>query len=529
MEGRYIVPALKKKNKSHDVERESWDELRRRINGLVNKVNTNNLRHVVLELLEENLIRGRGLLCRSCIKSQIASPLFSDVIAALIAVVNSRFPLIGDLLLRRLVLQIQKAYDRNDKPRLLAVVRFLAHLVNQRVVNETIALELLLKLLVEPTGDTVEVAVVFVTECGALLQEVSPRGLNLIFDSFRRILHEGDLEYRSRCLIESLVTLRRLNFKDHPAIRPQLDLVDLENQVTHEIFFFDDIDPETSLDVFKPDPAFQQNESKYELMKKQILGEEDLDLEEEEEEEEEDKDDDDDDERVIKDDTDTDLVNLRRTIYQTIMSSLDFEEAGHKLLKIRLEQGQEMELCVMVLECCTEEKTYRSFYGHLAHRFCLRSKVYRECFENLFVQQYSMVHRFETNKLISVATFFGHLLATDALPWHVLSYVQLTEEDTTSSSRIFLKNLFLQRLSELLGIKLLNEKLHDPTMEETFESIFPKDHLKNTLFSINFFTKIGLGGITQKLRQFIAKRKETDSEESSGDDGTKRKRRRKRG
>ncbi|CAL9218657.1 unnamed protein product [Arabidopsis halleri] len=255
-------------------------------------------------------------------------------------------------------------------------------------------------------------------------------------------------------------------------------------------------------------------------MKKQILGEEDTDLEE-------DDDDDDDDERVIKDDTETDLVNLRRTIYQTIMSSLDFEEAGHKLLKIRLEQGQEMELCVMVLECCSEEKTYRSFYGHLAHRFCLRSKIYRECFENLFVQQYSMVHRFDTNKLISVATFFGHLLATDALPWHVLAYVRLTEEDTTSSSRIFLKNLFLQ-LSELLGIKLLNEKLHDPTMEETFESIFPKDHLKNTLFSINFFTKIGLGGITQKLRQFIAKRKETDSEELS-DDETERKRRRKRG
>lgn len=500
-----MVPALKKKDKTRDVERESWDELRRRINGLVNKVNATNLRHVILELLEENLIRGRGLLCRSCIKSQIASPLFSDVIAALIAVVNSRFPLVGDLLLRRLVLQIRKAYDRNDKPRLLAVVRFLAHLVNQRVANETIALELLLKLLVEPTGDTVEVAVVFVTECGATLQEVSPKALNLIFDSFRRILHEGELEYRSRCLIESLVALRRINFKGHPSIRPQLDLlVDLDEQVTHEISFLDDIDPETSLDVFKPDPEINKNESKYELLKKEILGEEDTDLEEE--------DDDDDDERVIQDDTGTDLVNLRRTIYQTIMSSLDFEEAGHKLLKIRREQGQEMELCVMVLECCTDEKTYRSFYGHLAHRFCLRSKVYRECFENLFVQQYSMVHRFNTNKLMSVAKFFAHLLATDALPWHVLGYVQLTEEDTTSSSRIFLKNLFLQ-LSELLGIKVLNEKLHDPTMEETFESIFPKDHLKNTLFSINFFTYIGLGSITQKLRQLIAKRKKPDSRE----------------
>jgi len=120
---------------------------------------------------------------------------------------------------------------------------------------------------------------------------------------------------------------------------------------------------------------------------------------------------------IIQDDTETDLVNLRRTIYQTIMSSLDFEEAGHKLLKIRLEQGQGMELCVMVLECCTEEKTYRSFYGHLAHWFCLKSRVYRECFENLFVQKYSMVHRFDTNKLISVATFFAHILATNSLPW----------------------------------------------------------------------------------------------------------------
>ncbi|KAL1217356.1 hypothetical protein V5N11_018610 [Cardamine amara subsp. amara] len=205
--------------------------------------------------------------------------MFSDVIAALISVVNSRFPLIGDLLLRRLVLQIQKAYDRNDKPRLVAVVRFLAHLVNQRVANETIALELLLKLLVEPTRDSVEVAVAFVTECGATLQEVSPRAFNLIFDSFLRVLHEGDLEYRSRCLIESLVTLRRFNFKGHPAIRPELDLlVDSEEQVTHEISFLNEIDPETSLDVFKPDPKFHQNESKYLLMKKELLGEEDTDL-----------------------------------------------------------------------------------------------------------------------------------------------------------------------------------------------------------------------------------------------------------
>jgi pre-mRNA-splicing factor CWC22 len=42
----------------------------------------------------------------------------------------------------------------------------------------------------------------------------------------------------------------------------------------------------------------------------------------------------------IEDETGTNLVNLRRTIYLTIMSSLDFEEAGHKLMKIQLAPGQ---------------------------------------------------------------------------------------------------------------------------------------------------------------------------------------------
>ncbi|KAG2318388.1 hypothetical protein Bca52824_011601 [Brassica carinata] len=261
---------------------------------------------------------------------------------------------------------------------------------------------------------------------------------------------------------------------------------------------FGEVDPETSLDVFKPDPEFHQNESKCQQLKRKILGEEDTD----EQEQEDDDDDDEGEEKIIQDHTETDLVSLRRRIYLTIMSSLGFEEAGHKLSEIRVEPGQEMELCVMILGCCTEERAYRSFYGHLAHRFCLKSEAHRECFKNLFVQQYSTVHRLETNKIRSVAMLFAHVLATDALPWHVLANIRLTEEETTCSSRIFVKILF-QELSEQLGIMGLKEKLQDPTMEQTFEPIFPKDHPKNMRFSINFFTSIGLGGITGKLRQVL--------------------------
>ncbi len=100
------------------------------------------------------------------------------------------------------------------------------------------------------------------------------------------------------------------------------------------------------------DPDFEENEKKYGAIKKEILGVESDggegdDTEEargEEDESEEDSDDEDEEEREacmqIQDETETNLVNLRRTIYLTIMSSVDFEEAGHKLLKIKLEPGQ---------------------------------------------------------------------------------------------------------------------------------------------------------------------------------------------
>lgn len=101
-----------------------------------------------------------------------------------------------------------------------------------------------------------------------------------------------------------------------------------------------------------------------------------------------------------------------------------------------------MELCVMLLECCSQERTYLRYYGLLGERFCLLNRTYQENFETCFVKQYSMIHRLETGKLRNVAKFFAHLLGRQALPWDILSYIRLTEEDTSSSARIFIKIIF---------------------------------------------------------------------------------------
>ena len=63
----------------------------------------------------------------------------------------------------------------------------------------------------------------------------------------------------------------------------------------------------------------------------------------------------------------------------------------------------------------------------------------------------------------------------------------------------------MQELSENMGLIKLNQRLQDPQLPpEWFANIFPRDNPKNMRFSINFFTSIGLGGLTDALREHLA-------------------------
>ena len=75
------------------------------------------------------------------------------------------------------------------------------------------------------------------------------------------------------------------------------------------------------------------------------------------------------------------MIALRRTIYLTIQSSLDFEESVHKLIKLNLKPGHETELCHMVVDCCAQQRTYEKFFGLMAQRLCAVNKVYVEPFQ----------------------------------------------------------------------------------------------------------------------------------------------------
>ncbi|KAL5365964.1 hypothetical protein BJX96DRAFT_160076 [Aspergillus floccosus] len=508
--GTYIPPARLRAlqaqitdKTSKEYQRMAWEALKKSINGLINKVNVSNIKYIVPELFGENLVRGRGLFCRSIMKAQAASLPFTPIYAAMAAIVNTKLPQVGELLLSRLIVQFRKAFKRNDKAVCISSTTFIAHLCNQQVVHEMLAAQILLLLLHKPTDDSVEIAVGLTREVGQHLEEMSGPIALAVFDQFRNILHEADIDKRVQYMIEVLFQVRKDRYKDNPAIKDELDLVEEEDQITHRIGLDDEIETQDSLNIFKYDPQWEEHEEAYKRLKAEILGE-GSDDEEDEDESDVSSDEESDEEKKmdIKDQTNTDLVNLRRTIYLTIMSSIDFEECCHKLMKISLPAGLEPELPSMIIECCSQERTYSKFYGLIGERFAKINRLWSDLFEAAFAKYYDTIHRYETNRLRNIARFFGHMLSTDAIGWHVLSIIHLNEEETTSSSRIFIKILF-QDLGEHLGLPKLHEQMKDEILRPSFEGLFPTDNPRNTRFAINYFTSIGFGILTEGMREHL--------------------------
>ncbi|KAK9378310.1 uncharacterized protein V2V93DRAFT_388963 [Kockiozyma suomiensis] len=515
--GTYVPPARLRALQAQFTEidekekqRQSWEELKKGINGLINKVNKANIKEIAQDVFKQNLVRGKGLFVRSMMRAQAASLPFTPVYAALAAIVNTKLPQIGELLVTRLIIQFRKGFKRNDKVVCISSTMFLAHLCNYQVAHEIIILQIMHLLLERPTDDSVEIAVGFMREVGAFLEDVSAAANNGVFERLRAILHEGELDKRTQYMIEVLFLVRKNKYEQNPTIQSELDLVEEDDQITHMVGLDDQLNGQDSLNVFKFDQYFEANEAKYKAIKDEILGASDGESDEDDdsdissEDEEEAKQEAENSEMKIKDMTNKDLVNLRRTIYLTIRSSMDFEECCHKLLRIKLPPGQEIELVNMIIECCSQEKIYSKFYGLVAERFCNISRFWREPFTRAFETYYDTIHRYETNKIRNIAKLFAHVFASNALRLQAFACIHLNEDETTASSRIFIKILF-QDMVEEIGMRDLTSRLKDRYLVDSgaLDGLFPRNNPADTRFAINFFTAIGLGALTDDLRTFL--------------------------
>lgn len=128
---------------------------------------------------------------------------------------------------------------------------FVAHLVNQAVAHEIIALQILVLLLERPTDDSIEIAVGFMREVGAFLAENSPKANASVYERFRTVLNEGSISHRVQYMIEVLMQVRKDKYKDNPIIPEGLDLVEEEEQITHHIQLEEELQVQEGLSEYR--------------------------------------------------------------------------------------------------------------------------------------------------------------------------------------------------------------------------------------------------------------------------------------
>lgn len=533
--GTYVPPGKLKalmaevelKQDSEDFQKLQWETLRKKINSIVNRVNKENIKLLVVDLFQLNLFRGRGVLCRSLINSQQLSSSYTDVYCSLVSVLNSKIPEIGNLLIRRLIIKYKKMLGTEDKNACLAVVIFLSELVLFHVCCLELMKEIASQLLEEPTNLKVEMVLEVLNRCGVLLYDNESAWFDRMKNTLRNILSENVVDTRSQFLIQVFFDKFNEKLEEEHHIDEDLDLVDEDDYVTHKFSLKDSIQGDDQLDVFQYDKNYKEHNEKYNLLKKEILGSDEesekhseaeendnsdfsSDNEEGEANDQEDYDDENGHEESrkltvqIKDLTEQELTNFQKNVYLTVMSSMSPEEATHKLLRLPSidPNRKEYMLVDMIVKCCAQEKVYSKYYGLIGEGLIVLNKAWADAFQQLFKENYENCYKFETSLLRNIGAFWGHMLASDKLGWEYLSVVRLTEQDTTSSGRIFLKFVFLKILEEI-GINHLVERIDEPYIEPYIVGIFPKKDAEHLRFSINFFTAIGLGKLTVKMRHHL--------------------------
>ena len=114
-------------------------------------------------------------------------------------------------------------------------------------MHEVVALQILVLLLERPTDDSIEIA----REVGAFLSENSPKANATVFERFRAVLNEGKISQRVQYMIEVLMQVRKDKYIDNLILPEGLDLVEENEQITHQIPLDEELDVQDSLSKFE--------------------------------------------------------------------------------------------------------------------------------------------------------------------------------------------------------------------------------------------------------------------------------------
>ncbi|EGO55551.1 hypothetical protein NEUTE1DRAFT_85961 [Neurospora tetrasperma FGSC 2508] len=170
-------------------------------------------------------------------------------------------------------------------------------------------------------------------------------------------------------------------------------------------------------------------------------------------------------------------TDVRRSIFVSIMSATDYEDAYYRILKLRLNKERQREIPYVIIQCAGAEQVYNPYYTLVAKKLCGDRKIrwsfqdalwklFRRLGESVFgddAEDGEDVDAMDMRRLVNIAKLFGAMVAGGSLGLAILKCLNLPYLQTKTRA-----------LVEILLITVLLEagKGGDKDRDETITSVF---------------------------------------------------------
>ena len=489
---KYVPPSLRKAAGS---EEEELKQLRKQIQGLLNRLSganllsilksfeelyTKNARQYVTLTLVDLLV---GLLSDASILNDTFLILHAGFAAAVYKVVGTDF---GARLLEKVVESIDQfcSFNSGEGKQALNLIAFLACLYNFHVAGSAIIFDYVRLLLDELSESNTELLLRVIRTSGLQLRHDDPSALKdivLLLQQSVAKIGEGNLSVRTKFMIETINNLKNNRVKAGVAA----SVLSAEHNTTMKktlgsLSSSRSLKPTEPLCITLSDIRDAEKKGKWWLVgasyrdpaklashDSNTSGHEDTDAEY---------------------DSDTPgSVNLsklarahgmntdvRRTIFITILSSLDYQHAHMRLLKLNLKSKQMLEIPRVLVHCLTSEECANPFYALVAKKFCGEHKL-RKAFEFTLFDAFRRMElgeddeeegaRMSIEEIVTLAKFYGTMIADRCMSIVVLKKLKFAYLDSKPS--MFVEVLLTTILDQLRKTHA-SETNFDGAIKETF-------------------------------------------------------------
>lgn len=513
-----------------------WHAMEAKLEDTLENLNEENFTETWLRLWSINLIWCQDLLVKSLLSYSSQFHLSLDLVGKLTFKLVSYIPELGEVLVKQTILNIIECLNEKRTFEIDQFILLLAELFNLGLVDDVVILQILARLSANDV-ENIHYLIIILKKCGVKLKKTNPTIHDAIYQQLSDTKLEDDL------LIKEMNELNELRDSNYENVK--LTLSNEISNITPISFVIDDDwkEPNANLGDFEEREDMDGLELQYEQLKQKVLNdamnknninekadndvqkvdeggiEKDEEIEGGQQQEKEQteivKD-----RNIVKDMTNFADVEFKKKIYLLLKSSLSGDEAAHKILKLRIPDDKKFKIVDVIIRSSIQEPTYSKFYGILGEKLLNSHRTWKPAFEKIFNETYQHLDEFEPAELRIIGKFWGHLLATDYLGFEIFQIIKLNEEESTPPSRILIKFIFQELVADL-NVEELKNRLNEEYIQPFLKGMFPHDEADNLRYSINYFTAIGLGVLTDEMRsklEIIEKEEEEEEEEEHGEE-----------